>query len=88
MLNSPENVQKFIEAEAMPLAIAASEVQRSTRAPRRSTSCSASAPAVVMPPDTGYDLEVADALYAVARRGARRPDPGRRARRARPQLGR
>ena len=85
LLNSPENVQKLIEAEVTPLAISASEGQEIDTRSASLSSLLNNAPAVVLPPDTGYDLKTADALYAGDRGGARRPgDPGGRARRDRP----
>ena len=64
LLNSPENVQKLIEAEVTPLAISASEGQESDTRSASLSSLLNNAPAVVLPPDTGYDLKTADALYA------------------------
>lgn len=63
LLNSEENVKKLIEAEVTPLAKSASEgVEVDSRSARLSAMLE-SAPAIVLPPDTGYDLEMADALY-------------------------
>jgi raffinose/stachyose/melibiose transport system substrate-binding protein len=63
LLNSEENVKKLIEAEVAPLAKSASEgVEVDSRSERLSTMLE-EAPAIVLPPDTGYDLEMADALY-------------------------
>lgn len=63
LLNSEENVAKLIEAEVVPLAKSASEgVEVDSRSARLSQML-AEAPAIVLPPDTGYDLEMADALY-------------------------
>ena len=64
LLNSPENVQKLIEAEVTPLAISASEGQEIDSRSASLSSLLNNAPAVVLPPDTGYDLKTADALYA------------------------
>ena len=63
LLNSDENVQKLIEAEVTPLTKSASAGQRD-RHPQREAERAAQqdAPAIVLPPDTGYDLEMADAL--------------------------
>ena len=64
LLNSPENVQAFIEAEVTPLAKSASA---GAEIDARSTELNEllnEAPAIVLPPDTGYDLKMADALYA------------------------
>jgi raffinose/stachyose/melibiose transport system substrate-binding protein len=63
LLNSEENVQALIEAEVTPLTKSASE---GTEVDSRSANLSAmleQAPAIVLPPDTGYDLKMADALY-------------------------
>jgi raffinose/stachyose/melibiose transport system substrate-binding protein len=63
LVNSPENVAKFIEeAEVTPLAPSAS-------GPGDGRSASlgallAAAPAIVLPPDTGYDVPTALELYA------------------------
>ena len=63
LLNSDENVKKLIEAEVAPLAKSASEgVEIDSRSARLSAMLE-EAPAIVLPPDTGYDLEMADALY-------------------------
>jgi raffinose/stachyose/melibiose transport system substrate-binding protein len=63
LLNSEENVQKLIEAEVTPLAKSASEgVEVDSRSARLSALLE-EAPAIVLPPDTGYDLEMADAFY-------------------------
>ena len=85
LLNSAENVQKLIEAEVN----AAREVglgRPGHRHPVRGAErrCSTPRRPSVLPPDTGYDLEMADALYAADRRGPRRPgDAGGGARRDR-----
>jgi len=64
LLNSDENVQKLIEeAEVAPLAKSASEgTQVDSRSARLRTLLE-EAPEIVLPPDTGYDLEMADAFY-------------------------
>jgi raffinose/stachyose/melibiose transport system substrate-binding protein len=63
LLNSDENVQKLIEAEVTPLAKSASEgVEVDSRSARLAAMLE-EAPAIVLPPDTGYDLEMADGLY-------------------------
>jgi raffinose/stachyose/melibiose transport system substrate-binding protein len=63
LLNSEENIQKLIEAEVAPLAKSASEgVEVDSRSARLSAMLE-EAPAIVLPPDTGYDLEMADAFY-------------------------
>jgi raffinose/stachyose/melibiose transport system substrate-binding protein len=64
LLNSEENVQALIEAEVTPLAISASAGQEiDSRSASLSTLLN-NAPAVVLPPDTGYELKTADAFYA------------------------
>jgi len=63
LFNSPENVKKLIEAEVTPLAISASEGQEIDTRSASLSSLLNNAPAVVLPPDTGYDLKTADALY-------------------------
>jgi raffinose/stachyose/melibiose transport system substrate-binding protein len=63
LLNSDENVQAMIGAEVTPLAKSASEgVEVDSRSARLSQLLD-DAPAIVLPPDTGYDLEMADAFY-------------------------
>jgi raffinose/stachyose/melibiose transport system substrate-binding protein len=64
LLNSDENVQKLIEAEVTPLAKSASAgAEIDTRSAELTTLLN-EAPAIVLPPDTGYELKTADALYA------------------------
>jgi raffinose/stachyose/melibiose transport system substrate-binding protein len=64
LVNSPENVQKFIaEAEITPLALSAASGDVDSRSARLQELLN-DAPAIVLPPDTGYDLEMANALYA------------------------
>ena len=64
LVNSPENVQKFItEAEITPLALSAQSGDVDSRSARLQELLN-QAPAVVLPPDTGYDLETANELYA------------------------
>jgi raffinose/stachyose/melibiose transport system substrate-binding protein len=63
LLNSEANVQALIEAEVTPLAISASEGQEVDSRSAALTSLLNNAPAVVLPPDTGYDLKTADAFY-------------------------
>jgi raffinose/stachyose/melibiose transport system substrate-binding protein len=63
LLNSDENVQAFIEAEVTPLAKSASAgTDVDARTLELSTMLN-EAPAIILPPDTGYDLKTADALY-------------------------
>jgi raffinose/stachyose/melibiose transport system substrate-binding protein len=63
LANSPENVQKFIEAEITPITLSATSDDTDGRSARLSELLN-TAPAVVLPPDTGYDLEAANELYA------------------------
>jgi raffinose/stachyose/melibiose transport system substrate-binding protein len=64
LLNSAENVQALSEAEVTPLAMSASEGQEIDNRSASLSSLLNNAPAVVLPPDTGYDLKTADAFYA------------------------
>ena len=64
LLNSDQNVQKLIEAEVTPLTKSASAGQDVDSRSANLTALLNDAPAIVLPPDTGYDLEMADALYA------------------------
>jgi raffinose/stachyose/melibiose transport system substrate-binding protein len=62
LMNSPQNVQQFIGAEITPLALSAAPEDLDGRSARLSELLN-NAPAVVLPPDTGYDLGMANALY-------------------------
>jgi raffinose/stachyose/melibiose transport system substrate-binding protein len=63
LMNSAENVKKFVdEAEIIPIASSVADAGVEGRSLRLGELL-AGAPALVLPPDTGYDLEVADALY-------------------------
>jgi raffinose/stachyose/melibiose transport system substrate-binding protein len=63
LLNSPENVDRFVaEAAVQPLAAGTAAGEVDSRSARLQTLLG-SAPAVVLPPDTGYDLKMANALY-------------------------
>ena len=64
LLNSDENVQKLIAAEVTPLTKSASAGQDIDSRSANLTTLLNEAPAIVLPPDTGYDLEMADALYS------------------------
>jgi len=64
LLNSEDNVKALIEAEVTPLAISASAGQDIDSRSANLTTLLNDAPAIVLPPDTGYDLEMADALYS------------------------
>jgi raffinose/stachyose/melibiose transport system substrate-binding protein len=64
LVNSPENVQKFIaEAEVTPLAISAQSGDTDGRSARLGDLLN-NASTVVLPPDTGYDIQTALELYA------------------------
>lgn len=64
LLNSPENVTEFIAAELTPMAKSAAEGQDIDSRSARLNDLLTTAPAIVLPPDTGYDLEMANALYS------------------------
>ena len=64
LLNSPENVKEFIAAELTPMAKSAAEGQDIDSRSARLNDLLTTAPAIVLPPDTGYDLEMANALYS------------------------
>lgn len=62
-LNNADNVKRFVsEAEIIPIALSVADAGVDGRSLALGELL-ASAPAVVLPPDTGYDLETADALY-------------------------
>ncbi len=63
LLNSEEYVQKFLEAEQTPMTISATDALDLDSRSAAMTTLLEEAPAIVLPPDTGYDLEVADAFY-------------------------
>jgi raffinose/stachyose/melibiose transport system substrate-binding protein len=63
LVNSPANVDKFIaEAEIQPLAAGSAAGEVDSRSARLQELLG-SAPAVVLPPDTGYDVKMANTLY-------------------------
>ena len=62
MANNAEFVNKFIEAEAIPLALSAADAELDERTARLNTMLAGS-DNIVGPPDTDYDLEVADYFY-------------------------
>ena len=64
LVNSPENVQAFIAAGVTPIAKSATAGQQVDPRLTRLADLLNHAPAVVLPPDTGYDLKMADALFA------------------------
>jgi len=64
LVNSPENVLKFItDAELNPIAESAAAADMDERSERLNDLLKQGS-AVVLPPDTGYDLETANELYA------------------------
>lgn len=64
LLNSDENVQQFIGAELTPMTLSAASGEDIDSRTASLTSLLETAPAIVLPPDNGYDLETANALYA------------------------
>lgn len=64
LLNSDDNVKAFIDAELTPMALSASEGQDVDARSARLNALLQGAPAIVLPPDTGYNLETANALYS------------------------
>ena len=63
MLNAQENVDGFIKADAVPLALAAADNPAIDERTARVNALLANAETVLSPPDTGYDIETATALY-------------------------
>jgi raffinose/stachyose/melibiose transport system substrate-binding protein len=64
LVNSPENVQAFIAAGVTPIAKSATAGQQVDPRLTRLADLLNNAPAVVLPPDTGYDLKMANALFS------------------------
>jgi raffinose/stachyose/melibiose transport system substrate-binding protein len=64
LLNNAENVEAFIAAEAVPLAIPAASSDAVDERTARLGELLASGGTVISPPDTGYDLKVAEAFYS------------------------
>ena len=64
LMNSDANVQAFIGADVAPIAKSASAGQPIDAHSSRLADLLNKAPAVVLPPDTGYDLKMAHALFA------------------------
>jgi raffinose/stachyose/melibiose transport system substrate-binding protein len=62
LMNTPENVQRFVEAGILPLAAAADAAGVDPRSARLNELLS-TAPSIVLPPDTAYDVEMANELY-------------------------
>lgn len=63
LVNSPENVQAFMAAGVTPIAKSATAGQEIDPRLTRLADLLNTAPAVVLPPDTGYDLKMAAALF-------------------------
>lgn len=63
LLNSEEYVRMFLEAEQTPMTISATDAMDLDSRSAAMTTLLETAPVIVLPPDTGYDLEVADAFY-------------------------
>jgi raffinose/stachyose/melibiose transport system substrate-binding protein len=63
LLNSKENVDAFIKADAVPLALSAADNPAIDERTARVNALLANAETVLSPPDTGYDIETATALY-------------------------
>jgi raffinose/stachyose/melibiose transport system substrate-binding protein len=63
LLNNDANVKAFIKAEVTPLAKSASAGEKIDTRSAKLTKLLNEAPAIVLPPDTGYNLKTADALY-------------------------
>ena len=64
LLNSKDNVAALLKAEVTPLAKSASAGEEIDSRTSRLSTLLNEAPAIVLPPDTGYDLKMADALYS------------------------
>jgi raffinose/stachyose/melibiose transport system substrate-binding protein len=63
LLNSKDNVAALLKAEVTPLAKSATAGETIDSRTTRLSALLNEAPAIVLPPDTGYDLKMADALY-------------------------
>ena len=63
LLNNETNVKALIKAEVTPLTKSASAGEKIDSRSARLTQLLNEAPAIVLPPDTGYNLKTADALY-------------------------
>ena len=64
LVNSDANVQAFIGAELNPIAKSAATSSGMDSRSTRLAKLLSTAPAVVLPPDTGYDLKMANALFS------------------------
>lgn len=64
MLNEAANVEAFIEAEAVPIALSAAASTAIDERTVRLNELLSESGTVINPPDTGYDLKVAEAFYA------------------------
>jgi raffinose/stachyose/melibiose transport system substrate-binding protein len=63
LLNNDANVKALLKAEVTPLTKSASAGQNIDSRTSRLSALLNGAPVIVLPPDTGYDLKMADALY-------------------------
>jgi raffinose/stachyose/melibiose transport system substrate-binding protein len=64
LVNSDANVDAFIEAEAVPLALSASDNAEIDERTLRLNGLLSESGTVINPPDTGYDLGTAEAFYS------------------------
>jgi len=64
LLNNEANVKALLDAEVTPLAKSASAGEDVDSRSAALTNLLNTAPVIVLPPDTGYKIETADALYA------------------------
>lgn len=64
LVNDTANVEAFIESGAVPLALSAEGSSAIDERSSRLNSLLSDSGAVISPPDNGYDLKVAEALYA------------------------
>ena len=80
LFSSPEFTAQMVEAGGTPMASGAMERDDIDERLTRLIADLNEASTVIAPPDTGYDLRVADALYGAAGRGARRAGRRRRGR--------
>jgi raffinose/stachyose/melibiose transport system substrate-binding protein len=64
MLNEAANVEAFIDAEAVPIALSAADSTAIDERTVRLNALLSESGTVINPPDTGYDLKIAEAFYA------------------------
>ncbi|GAA3881335.1 extracellular solute-binding protein [Leifsonia kafniensis] len=64
LLNSDTYVAQFIEAELTPMTLSAAGGEGIDSRTASLSELLATAPAIVLPPDNGYDLEMANAFYS------------------------